>query len=381
MRVFTSLYHYDSYLEQLFSDFPSTRDKDFLGFSRWIEDDYALVFQGLHHAMCNLDGVESGFWTVYNCKPLQSAWAAENGLSLKESEWKANEIQILLRQIELFQPDVFLAMGFPQGCEFLKLVRERVPAIRVIASWDGARLHDVHRYAGADLILTCLDETVTYYAEHGFAAECLRFGFDERILAHLDGCQVEPRILFTGSIQISGWGHNQRLRLAARLLSLPEFEPSLDLTSFRHWRVWAGALKRGDLDHIVSLLRLFSRNRPPVYGIAMFRKIASSLVTVNVHIDAAGSFAGNVRLFETTGAGSCLVTDAKQNLSTLFLPDKEAIDYKSPEECLEKCRWLMNNPRDAAQIAKQGNLRTLREHTTSRRAVELKDILLNLINK
>ena len=45
-------------------------------------------------------------------------------------------------------------------------------------------------------------------------------------------------------------------------------------------------------------------------------------------------------LFETTGVGSCLVTDEGSNMSDLFVPDEEVITYESYDELMEKLAYL-----------------------------------------
>ena len=46
--------------------------------------------------------------------------------------------------------------------------------------------------------------------------------------------------------------------------------------------------------------------------------VGKGKVTVNRHIDIAEEYANNMRLYEATGMGACLVTDAKLNLPCLF---------------------------------------------------------------
>ena len=45
---------------------------------------------------------------------------------------------------------------------------------------------------------------------------------------------------------------------------------------------------------------------------------------LNIHSDEFWLITGgNIRMFEATGVGSCLLTDHKQNLQDLFIPDEE----------------------------------------------------------
>ena len=87
------------------------------------------------------------------------------------------------------------------------------------------------------------------------------------------------------------------------------------------------------------------------------------------------NYANNMRLYEATGMGSLLLTDKKDNLKKLFEEDREIVTYKSKEEALHKYNYLINNPAELANIAKAGQLRTLKEHTYENRIKELIQIL------
>ncbi len=82
-----------------------------------------------------------------------------------------------------------------------------------------------------------------------------------------------------------------------------------------------------------------------------------------------------MRLFEATGVGACLLTDRKDNLASLFEPDREVVTYGSAEEAVEKYRYLADNPRERATIAAAGQRRTLRDHGFDRRAARIDEIL------
>ena len=71
-----------------------------------------------------------------------------------------------------------------------------------------------------------------------------------------------------------------------------------------------------------------------VWGADMYQVLRRSRVTLNSHIDLAGREAGNMRLFEATGVGAFLLTDFKDNLHTLFEPDREVAVWRSIDDCL-----------------------------------------------
>ncbi|MEO7634584.1 MAG: glycosyltransferase, partial [Sphingomicrobium sp.] len=98
-------------------------------------------------------------------------------------------------------------------------------------------------------------------------------------------------------------------------------------------------------------------------------------VTLNSHIDISATSASNMRLFEATGVGTCLLTDRKDNLTILFEPDREVVTYGSAEEAVEKYRYLASHPKERVAIAAAGQKRALRDHNFDKRAARIDDLI------
>ena len=118
---------------------------------------------------------------------------------------------------------------------------------------------------------------------------------------------------------------------------------------------------------------------PPVYGLDQFKLLAKSKICFNIHGEIARGCAGNARLFEATGVGTCLVTDWKENMGELFVSDKEVVTYKSKDECAEKIKWLLDNKKEAREIGMAGMARTLKDHTVQQRVAQINDLILSRI--
>ena len=103
----------------------------------------------------------------------------------------------------------------------------------------------------------------------------------------------------------------------------------------------------------------------------MFQRLFQSRVTFNNHIDVAAEWASNMRLFEATGVGTCLLTERQPNLSNYFEPEQEVVTYGSASEAAERYQWLCDHPLERKCIAEAGQRRTLRDHTFVQRAPEL----------
>ena len=115
--------------------------------------------------------------------------------------------------------------------------------------------------------------------------------------------------------------------------------------------------------------------KPPLWGMDMFRALRRSKVTLNRHIDVAGPIAGNMRLFEATGVGACLVTDWKENLGDFFEIGTEVVAYRTVEECVDLVRYYLRHDAEREAITRAGQARCLRDHTYERRAERLTDLL------
>ena len=102
-------------------------------------------------------------------------------------------------------------------------------------------------------------------------------------------------------------------------------------------------------------------------------------MTFNLHADATGNSVGNLRMFEATGAGCCLITDTSHNMADLFEPDKEVVTYSSLDECMDKVKYLTENPEYCSQIAAAGYKKTLEQHTVERRVIKIHEFILSNI--
>jgi spore maturation protein CgeB len=82
-----------------------------------------------------------------------------------------------------------------------------------------------------------------------------------------------------------------------------------------------------------------------------------------------------MRLFESTGVGTLLLTDWKENLGEIFVPGKEVVAYRTAEECLELLKYYLNHEEARASIARNGQRRTLGEHNYLQRMGEFVEIV------
>jgi hypothetical protein len=127
--------------------------------------------------------------------------------------------------------------------------------------------------------------------------------------------------------------------------------------------------------------RLMKKVKKPKYGRSLYQGLRNSKITLNVHGNVNANYgkdrfaAGNIRLFEATGSGCCLLTDNLPNLEEFFTPDEEIVTYRNHFEASEKASFLLDNPLEAKKIARKGRERAWKNHSSSIRAKEFVQIL------
>jgi hypothetical protein len=341
---------------------------------------------------------------VYDCAPMQKRWAEERGARYRSTHWQTD---ILLQQIAALRPDIIYfqdihALPFAIRRE----LKTRFPFLQLIViyrGFPGVFPSLMEELATADVLLLGSPTLRDSCLRAGLRPHLVYHSFDPGVLAQLGSVPLLHACTFVGS---SGFGHGSshvtRYRLLEALLrrtplqawveeSMPRkglrkcAEAVLSRIPGGRLAAWAGrapARWRKLIEEVIEgipqrpLRRLFpERCHPPLFGIEMYRTLAASKVTLNKHAVPAEGFVDNIRLFQATGVGACLLTDGGANLSDLFEADREVVTYASLEECLEKVRYLLTHDAVRTDIARRGQQRTLREHTTLHRCQQIETLL------
>jgi spore maturation protein CgeB len=312
---------------------------------------------------------------IVDCAPLQARWAAEHGLGgllrrmalLGTGRIAARARARLLRrvalaQIEAYDPDVV----YVQNTAFF--TRAELDAIgqagRFVAGQLASPAPPHELLAGFDLVVTSFPHFVERFQAAGLQSAYLPLAFDDAVLDRLRARGVDPDagaprrhpVAFVGGVDPAV--HAAGTALLERVAAQVPLEV---------WGYGAGALAPGS--------RLRARHHGEAWGMDMYEVLAQSRIVLNRHIDVAEDFANNMRLFEATGAGSLLLTDAKRNLGELYEPGREVVAYRDADDLMDKLVELSADDDQRASIAAAGQRRTLRDHTYARRMVELAELL------
>lgn len=306
---------------------------------------------------------------VVNAEALQQLWAREHAVKWSATDW---QLEILMAQIQEFKPDVLFTHDFSIVTPaFRLLVRQLVPSIRIVIGWDGVAHCDLETFAGCDLILAPAQHIVDFYLKRGIRSFFFKLGFEPRILPRVELVERTVGCSFVGSIFLGA--HEKRFRSIADIARRVPIDLHLAISKGRFIRSRIGLMARGDLSTLWRIGRSWSdyrflceRCKTSLFGLAMYRKLTESQIGLNIHIDAARDLSGNMRLFEVTGMGACLLTDRKSNLRDFFEEGKEIVVFDSASDAVAKMQWLMDNPVARQRIASAGQARTLRDHSLKR---------------
>jgi spore maturation protein CgeB len=293
---------------------------------------------------------------VVNAEPLQRAWAREHSRtwSLRGRLMGRAGSELVVAQAEWFEPDVVYVqhIGFlpPKTMAALK-ARTRL-VVGQIASEAPAAEHFRH----FDLVLTSFPHFVPMFRELGVASEYLKLAFDPRVLERVGETSRTFGAAFVGNL-----GRSQHARGNDLL------ERAAERVPIEFWGY--------NVEGRPASSPVVRRYRGEAWGLEMFRVLASSRIAVNRHIDVAEDNANNMRLYEATGVGSLLLTDAKKNLGELFEVGREVIAYRDEDELVEAVEHYLAHEDERADVAAAGRQRTLRDHAYAVRMRELVDIL------
>jgi spore maturation protein CgeB len=352
-------------------------------------------------------GVDA-FEIVCNAKFLQQTWVAENGST-------ATGLDIVLDQLKYLKPDVvFFQESYKFDMDWLSGLKEKVPSIKLTIGFCCTNFNKLSlaRFKIFDFVIVCSPHFEKAFKEYGIKVYTIMHAFEVSILDKIvkNNNYPESDFIFLGSFLPGPDVHDLRQKIVEHLIKenikidlysqITIIKP-LDLFLRQNAYIAANVLKKLNLSKLALSLpgiqkayyldvmpanpiniKLIKKNsKPPLYGFEMFKALSHSKIAFNYHGKVAGDYAANMRLFEVTGVGSCLITDWKKNLNDLFEIDKEVVAFSSVEECTEKVKWLLNNPGEREKIAKAGQQRILKSHTLEMRVQQLDEIIRGELEK
>ena len=304
---------------------------------------------------------------------LQKEWGKNNNIKISELRSKIPHkffkfpiigkklvyfnrlFDISKEQIKAFKPDILYCQDLSFFPEEILLKIKKENNIRLIVGQIACPLPPKSFLKPYDLILTSFPHFVDRLRNDGKNCDYFKIGFDQRILSKTIQNNRDIDFSFMGGISKH---HNNASKNIEYLIKNANLQ------------VYGYGAKNVPYNSNIR-----KNHKGERWGLDMYNILSRTKISFNRHINVAENNANNMRLYEATGMGSLLLTDKKDNLKKLFEEDREIVTYKSKEEALHKYNYLINNPAELANIAKAGQLRTLKEHTYENRIKELIQIL------
>ena len=333
---------------------------------------------------------------IYDVGPLQRRWAAENSAPYAPDRWQTD---IVLRQIETLRPDiVYFQDVYALPHEVRRGLKATFPFLRAVAVYKGFPTH-LDQLDGTDALFVGTPLIGEQFRRAGHRPHLVYHAFDPSVLNLLE-LPRQPASVHAHGLTFSGSSGHGYGGHRGRFWMLVELCRRTDIA------LWVDDREDGPkdgLDKLPGPIRealveyedrcgplgplppqpirtMFPEHcHPPVYGLEMFRLLRESEVVFNRHTDAAIDHVGNMRLFQATGVGTCLLTEDGVNLADLFEPDREVVVYHSTEECIEKANYLLTHRQARQAVAAAGMRRTLRDHTVADRCARIDDVLQKLL--
>lgn len=393
--------YYKDYLQRYYSQHPSIislsydeQHKHLMSQAYGWSDYYAKHLRTL--------GVDA-YEIVANAEPMQKKWAEENKLQINANE-------IVLEQIKKFKPDVvFMQDSTAFNGNWVKYLKENVSSIKIVIGWCCSPFSKINmdNSKAFDFMFVCSKKFYEEFRQLGMEAYELHHAFESSLLPRIKENNNFPitNFIFIGSLIPGSGFHDLRKQVIEYIIdSGIEYElyanityiKPIDLAGRKLAYLLSKVLKAFNLNEIAlkipkigkvyslkempqnlpGVKSLIKKAKPSLYALDMFKALHKAKIAFNLHGQIAGDYAANVRMFEITGVGSCLLTDWKKNITELFEPDKEIITYNSAQECTEKIKWLLDHPSQLTEISKAGQQRTLNTHNYYLRASLLNEIIV-----
>jgi spore maturation protein CgeB len=362
---------YQGFVDWLYTDTPGLADRSYRA---QFDARLATYFAegDAHSAALREMGHESSDFFVNNVR-LQRAWALEHRLPsarvlspggprrfMSAVPWlgqhrgalqDAAMLDVLAAQLEDLRPEIvidFAAAGLPGGW-----LRQVVPEAMIVGFAEPPSLTTGTVFDEFDLVLAPSERMLEIVERQGAKGALVRFGFDDRVLRALPPDAIDiPPISFVGSLSPL---HSARLTLIETLCA--------------HFGEQVGVW--GILDNVSRQSPVRPCYHGPAFGLGAYRIMRSSAVTINVHSDVEPIDADNMRLFEATGVGACLVTDRRANLAAIFEPGREVLDFGDSKEAVSLIHALLADEPRRRAVGQAGQKRTLRDHTYAVRSHEI----------
>jgi hypothetical protein len=308
-----------------------------------------MVFLNDRYSACHflkpvLHRESSTFFTNGDDSKLQRAWAVEHGMP------RSTDLgSILLAQVEQHRTDVFYNLDPMRfGSDF---VRKLPASVKVKICWRAAPSPGAD-FSAYDLVLCNFPSIIASWRSKGLRAEYFAPAHDSRMDDFADQQERPVDLVFVGSYTRHHVHRARILEGAAALAS--RYRVIFCLDRSRLTRLADSPLG------MIPFLRHYRRPNmirrvsvKPVFGVELYKLLASSKIVLNGAIDMAGSDRGNMRCFEAMGCGSLLISDAG-TYPPGFESGENMSTYETPDDAVQLISSTLDNWEARKELALRG---------------------------
>jgi spore maturation protein CgeB len=318
-------------------------------------------------------------YIIPHCYPLQKKWALEKDARLSLN-WKYGKVvrslkarllndlesvsrlaqRTLVEQVKRIKPDVlYIHSGVWIDTEILNTLK--MYCGKMVLQWS-CPISEKWKHFGFkcfDLIVTSSGNILDHFKSAGYPVAFIQQAFDTRILSeeHVGAKPKKGDVVFIGSL--SPQHHQKRIEILNELVEKTKID------------IFCPPIKE-DLETIRNIR---SSIKGSLAGMEMFQEYAAHKIALHIPGNDFLEDAGAKRLFEVTGAGTFLLTLKQETLRDYFLEGEEIVTFKDAEDCLNKISYYLKEDLERERVARQGQERTLRDHTFVQRAEMILKIL------
>ena len=385
MKILIVWQYYQKYLDHFYNNIltnPKTNFEEHI--SLFFEDHFGWPSDLAQH-MISI-GLDVTF-VISNAEVSQKQWAKENNfINFSEKNW---EKEILYEQIKRIKPDFLWLNAINLFGTFVKRVKSFCKKIII---WISHEISDDLDFSDISILLTSQADILGSKSSHFGKVIVTNPGFNRKILEKLDKPLKKNNFIFIGSFTKS---HKKRVEILAYLvkngIDVKIFGNILNERKNTNFKKLMGDIfKRRDIDKAIKTITNYSEDskyidnlkyilkvcQKPVFGLEYYKVLSEAQIGLNIHSDISGDHADNMRMFETTGVGTCLMTTESPKNIKVFEPGKEILTFKSKEHLLDILINRVSNKTDIKQISKAGQERTLKHHTIENMYDNIKEIFV-----
>jgi Flp pilus assembly protein TadD len=296
---------------------------------------------------------------IANCPQAQVQWLEQNAISdVSQDDWI---FEIARQQVEVFKPDIlYLSNPIAFDSDFIRRLSYQ-PSL--IVGWRAASIPPETDWTEFDVILSNHTGIRQRALELGAkSTEYFMPGFPAFIAETVKDEPQQWDVIFSGQVSPE---HIRRLDCLKEVAKAPLGVGGDFSIGYFMACIQPEALPTGVQMH----------NQGARWGIEMYRALKKGRISLNIHIDVAKGETGNMRMFETTGVGSFLLTDDGEHIRKYFEPGVEIETFRDNRELIKKIYYYLEHPEEREAIARRGQERCLKDYSMSKRAAEFDQII------